>query len=158
LGQVSQDAPEIAQAQSALDGLLSDDASAEVGVAGHFELRGRLYHWRLVRQQPRIAAVRSLFQLGYLPKDDRLFNAMLAASLHVETVCGQSSSPPRFSISQWRTAGLAAGGLDFAEVRIRAARRDCFHRAWQKDRGDPTAFACEVELAEIVRQISGRLV
>lgn len=157
LGRLPPNSPELFQALQSLEGMLADETSMEVGVAGEFECRGRLYHWRLERRQPRTAALRALFQLGHVPQDGRMLDAMLAASQQADVVCGRASRPPRFPIAQWQAAALAAGGPHYAETRIRAARQQCFRRAWS-ERGDGTAFACEAELAEMVRQISGRVV
>jgi hypothetical protein len=138
-----------------LEKMLADEAAVDVGVSGPTEFEGRLYHWRRERRSPGASAVHALFALDRIPPDDRVLKAMLAESMHAAAVLGQCSVPHRFSVGQWRRAAVAAGGLAVAEPRIRAARLQCRERGWS---GDGAAFAAESELADILRQLSGRQV
>jgi hypothetical protein len=137
--------------------MLDDDAAAEVGAAGEFEFEGRLYHWHLRRWCPRAAALSALFAIGWLPEGSQAFTAMLAESRRAAVVCGGRAAPHRFGIGQWRLAIDAAGGLSVADPVLRAARQQCHALSWEGDRSDNTALAAEVELAEVIRRLSGRL-
>jgi hypothetical protein len=105
-----------------------------------------------------VAAIRALFQLGYVPKDGRILSAMVAASRRAAVVCNGRGTPPRFSIAEWRAAADAAGGPAVASPVIRAARQQCRDQMGSRSDADNTAFAAEVELAEVIRQLDGRLV
>jgi hypothetical protein len=142
----------------ALEKLLTDDAVAEVGIPGLFEFEGKLYHWRRERRRPRAAAIRALFQMDWVPKGNTMLRAMLAESMQAAVVCGRCAAPFRFGLRQWRSAVATAGGLAAADPLIRAARQQCHQQAWSGHRGDNTAYAAETELAEVLRQLSGRLV
>jgi hypothetical protein len=135
--------------------MLADEVAVEVGISGPIEYQGRLYHWRRERRSPPVSAVHTLFALDQVSPDDRVLKAMLSESVHTATVLGQCSVPHRFSIAQWRRAATAAGGLGVAEPQIRATRQRCREQAWS---GIGSAFAAEQELAEVIRQLSGRLV
>jgi hypothetical protein len=83
---------------------------------------------------------------------------MIAESTHAAVIGGGTAAPHRFGIDRWRVAVAAAGGLSVADPLLRAARQDCRARAWSGDDADGSGFACEAELAEVVRRLSGRLV
>ena len=83
-----------------------------------------------------------------------MLSAMLAEAVHAQAICGAAGVPPRFTIAQWRRAAEAAGGLARAEPRIRAARQQCRNAPWPGHNG---TAACEAELAEVIRVLSGRL-
>jgi HEAT repeat protein len=138
-----------------LEMMLTDDAAACVGITGKFEFEARIYHWRQERRAPRVSALRALFAMDQAPKDERVFKAMLSESVHAATIMAQRTVPHRFSIGQWRLAASYAGGLAVAEPQIRAVRQRCREQGWSADR---SASAAESELAQIVRQLSGRLV
>jgi HEAT repeat protein len=143
---------------AALERLLVDGESASVGVAGEFEFDGRVYHWRQQRHCPRFEAILALFALVRVPNDDRVLNSMLTESTHAAVVCGRRAIPHRFDIEFWQRAIAAAGGLAVAEPAIRAARQECYSRAHSENTDDDGASSCEAELAEVIRQLSGRLV
>ena len=111
--------------------------------------------WRRERRCPRDAAVRALFAIGRVPEDDRMLTAMVAESMHAAVICGRHALPHRFTMAQWRGAVAAAGGLAVADPLIRAARQHCRN---QGNDPDDSAHACEAELTEVIRQLSGRLV
>jgi len=80
-----------------------------------------------------------------------MLEAMLAEAVNAKITCGKFSVPRAFAIALWRAAIDAAGGLSVAEPRIRAVRQQCENQPWP-------GHACATELAEIIRQRSGRLV
>jgi hypothetical protein len=133
--------------------MLADEEAAETGILGEYECGGRLFHWRRVRYAPRSGAARALFAAGHTPEGDRLFNAMLTESMHTEVVCGDAAVPARFVIGQWRIAIEAAGGLCKVDPLLRAAQQRC-QMQWG---GSKTPHACADELADVIRQLSGRL-
>jgi hypothetical protein len=149
--------PSLEEAASAiplLERMLDDEAFVEIGIAGPRDCGGRLVHWRHQRCSPRRAAVQALSALGRVPPGDRLLAAMLAEAAHALAICNTLAEPPRFAIAQWRAAVEAAGGLMFAEPRIRAARQQCLCEPWTGHTGPQV---CEAELAEVIRVLSGRL-
>lgn len=137
---------------------LGDEAAAEVGLAGRFECEGRIYHWRRERRSPRAAAIRALFQIAWVWDGGEMLDAMVAESRHAVALCGGQAVPTRFAIGQWRSAVAAAGGLGVADPKIRAARQRCREAAWSGTDTHGSASACQAELAEVIRQLSGRLV
>jgi HEAT repeats len=145
---------EAAAAMARLEPMLDEEAFAEIGIGGSYECGERLVHWRHERRSPRAGAVRALFAIGRVPRDDRALTAMLAEAMHAHAICGKSAEPPRFTIAQWRLAADAAGGLALAEPRIRAARQQCLREPWP---GHSGPHVCEAELAEVIRVLSGRL-
>src|SRR5262249_47556760 len=68
----------VSDAIPALEGLLADEAIAEVGVSGPFWGEGRLYHWHRRRWSPRGWAIRALFWIGRVPKGGAMLGAMVA--------------------------------------------------------------------------------
>jgi hypothetical protein len=138
-----------------LENMLGEEAAVEVGISGPIEFEGRLYHWRRERRSPRASAVHALFALDQVPLGGRVLKALLAESVHPAVILGQCSVPHRFSFEEWCRAATAAGGLGVAEPKIRATRQQCREQGWT---ADGSAFATELELAEIIRQLSGRLV
>jgi hypothetical protein len=148
-------ARQLTAAIPALERLLTDEACVEVGIRGVYDCAGRLLHWRQERRAPRAAAVRALFALGRIPAGDRLLRAMLAEAQHAQVLCGKTAAPCRFPIAQWRRAVDAAGGLAIADPLIRAARQQCQGQSLQ---GSHAPHVCATELAEVIRQLSGRLV
>ena len=152
-------APDILDAVPALLRLLDDEAPTEVGIAGRFEFRGRIHHWHLRRRCPRAEAIRALSHLGRVPDGDRMLRALIAESQHAEVVCARrETAPHRFGIAAWRAASTAAGGPSVADPLIRTARRRCLERAHSPEDADGVASACEAELDEVIRRLSGRLV
>jgi hypothetical protein len=137
---------------------LADERDAVVGIAGRFEFDGRLYHWHQERRSPRARAIRALFDLGRVPPGLVMLRAMLAAARQSAVVCGRHAAPFRFEYAQWQAAVVAAGGLPVAEPAIRAVRQECRTAAWQGENADTLAFVAEAELAEVIRQLSGRVV
>jgi hypothetical protein len=137
---------------------LGDDRCTYVGITGKFEVDGRIYHWRQERRCPREAALRALFAGGSLPEGRGVLDALIAESTHAAVLCGDVAIPHRFPIADWRRAVAAAGGLAVADPLIRAARQRCRAEAQGKGSDGKAALACELELAEIIRQLSGRLV
>ena len=142
---------EVAGAIPALQRVLADEAFAAVGIAGRYACGGRLFHWRQERRSPRAGAIAALFAAGWNPEGDRMLEAMLAEAVNAKITCGKFSVPRAFGIALWRAAVDAAGGLSVAEPRIRAVRQQCENQPWPGQ-------ACATELAEIIRQRSGRLV
>ena len=142
---------EAAGAISALERMLADEAFAEVGFAGRFACEGRLFHWRKERRSPRAGAIEALSAAGRIPEGDRMLNAMLAEAVHTKASCGKAAVPSAFAIALWRAAGDAAGGFSAVEPRIRAVRQQCQNQPWP-------GHVCAIELAEVIRQLSGRLV
>jgi hypothetical protein len=134
--------------------MLADEAFAEVGIAGLHKRAGRPFHWRQERRSPRAGAVRALFAANHIPDGDRMLRAMLAESTHAKVVCGKAAEPYRFSITQWRSAAGAAGGLSAAEPLIRVARQQCQSQPWPGNNGP---HVCTVELAEVIWRLSWRL-
>jgi hypothetical protein len=86
-----------------------------------------------------------------------MLRAMLAAATQSAVVCGRHAVPFRFAPAQWQAAIDAAGGLPVAEPAIRAARQAARSAAWQGAQADDLASQAEVELAEVLRQLSGRV-
>jgi hypothetical protein len=138
--------------------LLADETFAEVGVTGHHECDGRLYHWHRARRSARAAAIRALFAIGHVPKGDRLLNAMLAESTRAATVCADRGIPARFTPAQWAAAVDAAGGFAAAEQRVRTARQVARNTGWSGEDADGVAFSSASELEEVIRRLSGQLV
>jgi hypothetical protein len=138
-----------------LERMLTDESFAEVGIAGEFECGGRLFHWHRERRSPRASAIQALFAIGWKPDNDQILRAMLAEAKLPKIVCGESAESHRFPIAQWRMASQAAGGYAVADPLIRAARQQCQNQL-QADNNAP-AF-CAVELSEVIRVLSGRLV
>ena len=147
--------PQVSHAIPALEKMLADAVAAEVGIAENFQCEEQLYHWRRERRCPRDAAVRALFAIGRVPEDNRMLTAMVAESMHAAIICGTHTLPHRFTMAQWQGAVAAAGGLAVADPVIRAARQQ-----WRNQENDPddAADACESELKDVIRQLSGRLV
>jgi HEAT repeat protein len=138
-----------------LEKMLTDEAAVEVGIADLFQYEGRLYHWRQERRAPRASAIHALFAMNRVSNDEHVLKAMLAESVHAAIVAAQLVVPHRFPIGQWRLAASFAGGLAAAVPQVRALRQQCRERGWS---ADTSAFAAEYELAEVIRQLSGRLV
>jgi HEAT repeat protein len=147
----------VSDALPALAQLLTDEAGAEVGITGPYEFDGQLYHWRQERRSPRAAAIRALFRFGWIPEGEGLLKAMIAETMHAAVICGGSAAPHRFSIAQWRRAVAAAGGLSLADPLLRTARQQCL-QARCGSNTLPGAMESEAELAEVIRQLSGRRV
>jgi len=80
-----------------------------------------------------------------------MLNAMLAEAVHTKASCGKAAVPSAFAIALWRAAADAAGGFSAVEPRIRAVRQQCQNQPWP-------GHVCAIELAEVIRQLSGRLV
>jgi HEAT repeat protein len=139
----------------ALERLLIDDEFVEVGIEGRFECEGRLFHWRRERRSPRASAIDALFAIDRLPSGDAMLTAMLAVAKLTRVICGATTIPHRFTIAQWRQAVDAAGGHAVADSRIRTARQQCRANEWLGHNGP---MNCAAELAEVIRQLSGRLV
>jgi hypothetical protein len=137
---------------------LADDTFTVVGFNHRFETDGRIYHWRQERRCPREAALRALFSRGPLPPGGRVLAALIAESTHAAVLCGDVAIPHRFPIHHWRWAVDLAGGLAVADPLIRAARQRCRAEAQGKGSDGKAALACELELAEVIRQLSGRLI
>jgi HEAT repeats len=155
LAALTPDAAQVAASIQLLEELLTDEGFAVVGIAGEFECEGRLFHWRQERRSPRAGAIRVVFATGRLPEGDRMLNAMLGESMHAKVLCAKSAAPDRFPMALWRKAVHAAGGLPTADSRIRSARQHCQGQPWQ---GNNAPHVCAAELAEVIRQLSGRLV
>ena len=155
LGKLAPTEPHVSHAIPALEKMLADADVAEVGIAESFPCGEQLYHWRRERRCPRDAAVRALFAMGRVPEDGRTLTAMLAESMHAAVICDRHALPHRFTMAQWQGAIAAAGGLAVADPVIRAARQQ-----WRNQENDPddAADACEAELKDVIRQLSGRLV
>ena len=126
----------------------------EVGVSGQFKCEARICHWRQERRSPRAFAIRALLVIDRVPRGPQFLMVMLAESAHASIVIAQGAVPYRFPIEDWRRAASAAGELAAAEAQVRAVRQRCRELGWS---GDRSAFAAELELAGIVRQLSGRL-
>ena len=153
--------PEVARSSpvaEALGQMLADEGALARSIAGEFEFEGRLYHWRREHRAPRAAAVRALFHSGRIPQDGRVLAAMIGESMRPAIICGGRAAPHRFPIEQWRLAANAAGGRAIADPIIRAARQQCHHQAWSDKDVDRMAGDSERELAEVISQLSGRLV
>jgi HEAT repeat protein len=135
-----------------LEQMLSDEAFADVGIAGEYLCAGRLYHWRRERRAPRAAAIRALRMPGRRTDGDRILKAMLGEATQARVVCANATVPQRFTIAQWFAAAQAAGGLSVAEPLIRASEQQC-----SRQDGRRTVTACALELAEVSRHLSGRL-
>ena len=148
----------VSDALPSLQKLLTDDAIAEVGITGDYEMEGVLYHWHLERHSPRASAIQALLHFGRVPAGDAMLGAMIAASMTAAVVCGKLVAPHRFRIVQWQSAVAAAGGLSLAEPLIRAVREHCLNQALPGKNADNLALAAKVELSDVIRQLSGRLV
>lgn len=148
----------VRRAAPSLLGLLSDEVVAEVGIVGRFEFDGRIYHWRRERLSPRAGAIHVLLQVGQIPEGDLILRAMIGESTRAAFVCAGGGSPHVYDIAHWRSVAEAAGGVSIAEPVIRAARQRCRAEAWSTANTDNTALASVAHLAEVIRQLSGRLV
>jgi hypothetical protein len=82
---------------------------------------------------------------------------MLTASKQAAAICAGGTLPHRFSFDQWRTAVEAAGGITVADLLMRAARQECWGRAWLSGDPDRIASGAYHELGEVIRRFSGRL-
>jgi hypothetical protein len=109
------------------------------------------------RETPRPASERET-EIGRVPEGGGMLGAMITESLRGAVVCGGRSVPHRSGIAQWRSAVATAGGLPVADPAIRAARQRCRRWAWSGASDDGLAFASDVELATVIRRLSGRLV
>jgi hypothetical protein len=139
-----------------LERLLTDEEVATVGIVGRVELHGRLHHWHQQWWSPRVSAIQVLLQFGKAPEGEQVLRAMVAESKRPAMICS-STAPHQFSIAQWRQAVTLAGGLAVADPIIRSARQQCLNQRCSKDGLDNSASAAEAELAEVIRQLSGRL-
>jgi hypothetical protein len=140
-----------------LERLLTDEEAAAVGVVGRVELHGRLYHWHQQWWSPRVSAIRALYQFGKAPEGEQLLRAMVAESKRPGMICSSYTAPHQFSIAQWQQAVTLAGGLAVGDPIICSARQQCLNQRYSKDDVDNSASAAEAELAEVIRQLSGRL-
>jgi len=142
---------ELAGAIPVLERMLADEGFAEVGIAGTYACEGRLYHWRQERRSPRAGAIEALFAAGWIPEGDRMLEAMLAEAVHAKVTCGRCAVPRAFAIPLWQAAVDTAGGFSALEPRMRAVRQQCQSQPWP-------GYVCATGLAEVIRQLSGRLV
>jgi len=132
-----------------LEGMLACEACAEVGIAGEYELSRRLYHWRRERRSPRAGAIRALLAVGWSARGDILLKAMLAEAILPRVLCVDRAALSKFAIAHWRLAVDAAGGLPAVDRLIRTVRLQCLRQY--------ATFVCAGELADVIRQLSGRL-
>jgi len=132
-----------------LEGMLACEACAEVGIAGEYELSRRLYHWRRERRSPRAGAIRALLAVGWSARGDILLKAMLAEAILPRVLCVDGAALSKFAIAHWRLAVDAAGGLPAVDRLIRTVRLQCLRQY--------ATFVCAGELADVIRQLSGRL-
>jgi D-alanine-D-alanine ligase-like ATP-grasp enzyme len=137
-----------------LERLLGEAAFVDVGVAGESVCGGRLYHWRRERRSPRAAAIDAVFAIGEIAHDDGLLQAMLAEAAIPRAIYGAAAAARCYDIDRWRLAADAAGGA-VAEPVIRAVRQRCLAQPRPDDGADGPAV-CAAELAEVIRQLSGR--
>jgi hypothetical protein len=124
---------------------------------GRVELHGRLYHWHQQWWSPRVSAIRALYQFGKAPEGEQQLRAMVAESKRPGMICSSYTAPHQFSIAQWQQAVTLAGGLAVGDPIICSARQQCLNQRYSKDDVDNSASAAEAELAEVIRQLSGRL-
>ncbi len=170
IGSMPLDGLEIAAAVPELIRMLDDEASAEVGQSGVFEIDGhvdhwlldgaaggevarhrwfeqgsRIHHWQRRRWSPRVEAIRALTRLGRVPEGHRMLRALIAESRHLEIVSARHAKRPHhFVIETWRAAVVAVGGISDGGPAIRAAR------LWAE-------AVCKIELDRVIRRLEARL-